>query len=103
MKIKKGDTVKLLGGKDKAKTGKVLRVIPESARIIVEGLNIGKKHRKARTAQEKGQIVEFPRSMSSSRALLVCPKCGKATRVGYVRSSEGVKSRQCHACKATFA
>ncbi len=103
MKIKKGDTVKLMGGKDKGKTGKVLRVFPVLGKMTIEGLNIGKKHRRPKAANQKGQVVEFPRAFPVSRAILVCPKCGKTTRVGYERSSEGVKSRKCHVCKATFA
>jgi len=99
MKIKKNDTVKMLGGKDRGKTGKVLRVVPEEGKVIVENLNLVKKHNRPRREGEKGQRVEVPRKVSVSSVALVCPKCGKATRVGYSISGEH-KTRVCKKCKA---
>lgn len=93
MKIKKGDKVLIIAGKDRGKEGKVLDVLPERERIVVEGLNIGKKHTKPRQQGEKGQIVEFPRPMHVSNAKVICPKCGKASRVG-VKFAKGKDNKQ---------
>ena len=97
MKIKKGDIVKMLSGKDRGKTGKVLRIAPVESRIAVEGLNLIKKHLRPRKQGEKGQIATIPALVSVSKALLVCGKCGKATRVGHA-ISEGRKYRICKKC-----
>ncbi|MCU0679225.1 MAG: 50S ribosomal protein L24 [Planctomycetes bacterium] len=83
MKIKKGDKVKILTGKDRGKTGKVLQVFTRKNRISVEGLNLSIKHMRPRKQGEKGQRIEFPAPISAANLMLVCPKCGKATRVGY--------------------
>jgi len=99
MKIKKGDVVKMLAGKDKDKTGKVLKVILDGGKVVIEGLNLMKKHKRPRKEGEKGQRVEIPRAVSVSNAKLVCPKCGKAARVGYKKSGEK-KFRICKKCKA---
>jgi len=99
MKIKKGDVVKMLAGKDKDKTGKVLKVVLDGGKVVVEGLNLMKKHKRPRKEGEKGQRVEIPRAVSVSNVKLVCPKCGKASRVGYKKSGEK-KFRICKKCKA---
>jgi len=83
MKIKKGDKVKILTGKDKGKTGKVLQVFTSRNRISVEGLNLSIKHMRPRKQGEKGQRIEFPAPLCAANLMVVCPKCGKATRVGY--------------------
>lgn len=82
MKIKKGDKVKILAGRDKGKTGKVLQVFPAYNKVSVEGLNLLIKHMRPRRQGEKGQRIEFPAPLSSSKVALVCPKCGQAARVG---------------------
>jgi len=82
MNIKQGDKVKILSGKDKGKIGKVLQVFPSYGKISVEGLNVAIKHMRPRRQGEKGQRIEFPAPMSLSKVSLVCPKCGKATRLG---------------------
>ena len=97
MKIRKGDTVKILSGKDRGKTGKVLRVIPSEHRLSVEGLNVIKKHLRPRKQGEKGQIATIPALVPSSRVAVVCAKCGKDTRVGYA-IAEGRKYRVCKKC-----
>ena len=98
MKIKKGDNVMVLSGNDKGKTGEVLEVIPKTERIIVKGINIRKKHVKAAPNREGGiQELEFP--IHSSIVNLVCPKCGKATRIGYVVENDK-KFRICKKCGA---
>ena len=97
MKIKKGDQVKIMAGKDSGKTGKVLRVFAPVEKVIVEGLNMVKKHIRPRKEGEKGQRLELPAKMNVSNVMLVCPKCGKTTRVGYKK--EGDKNeRVCKKC-----
>jgi large subunit ribosomal protein L24 len=104
MKIKKGDTVRMLSGKDRGKTGKVSRVLPEDRKVVVEGLNLVKRHLRARRQGQKGQIVAKERSVSISAVALVCPSCGKITRVGYRISPDGLsKSRICKKCQAPIA
>ena len=83
MKIKKGDKVKIMAGKDNGKTGKVLQIFTSKNRASVEGLNLLIKHMRPRRQGEKGQRIEFPAPLNIANLLLVCPKCGKATRVGY--------------------
>lgn len=98
MKLKKDDKVIVLSGNDKGKTGEILEVIPKTEKIIVKGINVRKKHVKAAPNREGGIIAsEFP--IHSSIVGLVCPKCGKTTRVGYV-IEEGKKFRICKKCKA---
>lgn len=80
--IKKGDTVVVITGKDKGKTGKVLRVVKKLDRVLVDGVNIKKKHEKARGRTKKGQIIEKPLPIHSSNVALLDPKGGKPTRVG---------------------
>ena len=105
MNIKKNDKVKILSGKDKGKTGKVLQVLPaedhSDAKISVEGLNLAIKHLRPRRANEKGQRIEFPAFMNASNVSLLCPKCGKATRVSHkiVPSTEGKKAKKFRVCK----
>jgi large subunit ribosomal protein L24 len=99
MKIKKGDNVLIISGKDKDKTGRVLRVFPKVFKILVEGVNLRKKHQKPKRAGEKGQIVVLPAPLPVSNVKLICLKCGKATRVGY-KIVEGRKCRICKKCGA---
>ncbi len=99
MKIKKGDQIQIIAGKDKGKAGKVLRVIPGNLRIVVEGLNLIKKHMKPKKGGEKGQRIEVPASINISNVMLVCPKCGKLTRVGFKVNKED-KLRICKKCKS---
>jgi len=99
MKIKKGDNVKVLSGNDKGKTGEVLDVIPKSEKIVVKGVNIRKKHVKARKQGEESGIIPVECAIHVSKVNLVCPKCGKATRVGYI-DEKGEKVRVCKKCGA---
>jgi large subunit ribosomal protein L24 len=99
MKIRKNDQVKLIAGKDRGKTGKVLHVFPETKKIMVEGLNLVKKHVRPKKEGEKGQRIEIPAKLAISNAMLVCPKCGKPTRIGYSKNGDN-KSRICKKCKA---
>jgi large subunit ribosomal protein L24 len=99
MRIKKGDQVRIISGKDKGKSGKVLRVVPKSLKVVIEGLNVVKKHSKPKKGGEKGQRIEIPSPISISKVMLVCPKCGKAVRTGYNANDE-IKSRICKKCKS---
>lgn len=110
MKIKKGDKVKIIAGKDKGKTGKVLQVFPSKNKASIEGRNLLIKHMRPRKEGEKGQRIEFPAPMNLSNVLLVCPKCNKATKVGYdyIKIGEGEKQekkkiRVCKKCKKNLA
>lgn len=98
MKIKKGDTIKIICGKDLGKTGKVLSVLPKKGKVVIEGLNLRIKHVRPRRQREKGQRISFPAPMDISNVMLVCPKCGKATRVGYKILEDGKKVRVCKKC-----
>jgi len=97
MKIKKGDTVLIISGKDRKRTGKVISAFPKERKVIVEGMNLVKKSIKPKRAGEKGQIIRIPNSIDVSNVKLICPKCGKPTRVGY-KIIEGRKLRSCKKC-----
>lgn len=89
MKIKKGDKVLVVTGKDKGKSGVVDTVLPRDNKVIVEGVNIRKKHQKPRRGGEKGRIIEKPMPIAASNVMLIDPKTGKRTRIGIVRTSSG--------------
>ena len=99
MHIVKGDKVKILSGKDRGKTGKVLKVNIKLGKAVVEGLNIFVKHQRPKKQGEKGQKIQFPRAMDSSSLMLMCPHCGKPTRVGREISEKGIKARICKNCR----
>lgn len=99
MNIKKGDNITMLSGKDRGKKGKVLFIFPADpptgGKVIVEGLNLVARHQRARKQGQKGQIVHKERAVSASAVQLVCPKCGKPTRVG----SRAVGKNKVRVCK----
>lgn len=97
MKIKTNDMVLIISGKDRGKKGKVTTSIPEKNRIIIDGMNIRKKHVRPKKEGEKGQIVEVPAPLNVSNVKLICPKCKKATRIGY-KVVEKNKFRMCKKC-----
>jgi len=97
MKIKKGDTVLIISGKNRGKRGKVLQVFPREGRVVVEGVNLRKKHIRPRRAGEKGQIVEMPAPLHVSNIKIICSKCRKATRIGY-KIVDKKKFRICKKC-----
>ena len=99
MRIKKGDTVQVLSGNDKDKKGEVLEVISKDSKIVVKGVNVRKKHVKPRKQGEEGGIIPVECAINSSKVNIVCPKCGKATRVGY-KVENGKKVRICKKCGA---
>ena len=96
-RIKKGDTVMCLSGKDKGKRGKVLRVNPSDNLIVVEKVNVVKKSRRP-TREFQGGIIEMPAPIHASKLMLVCPRCGKPSRVGAKIIDEGKKVRACKKC-----
>lgn len=98
MFIKQNDKVKIIAGKDKGKTGKVLQIFPAKERASVEGLNLLIKHLRPNRKGEKGQRVEFPAPLNVSNLMLLCPKCGEAARVGYKSNEKGKKFRYCKKC-----
>ena len=100
MKIRKDDTVVVLSGKDKGKQGKVLSADPKGMKVIVEGVNVASKHQKPRNQQEEGGIIKMETPIYVSKVQLVCPKCGKATRVGKITKEDGSHARVCKKCGA---
>ena len=99
LKIKKNDTVVVLSGKDKGKQGKVLGTIPSEAKVVVEGINMVTCHITPRRQGEEGGIVKREAAIYASKVQVVCPKCGKATRVAH-KIEDGKKSRICKKCGA---
>ncbi len=102
MRIKKGDTVQIISGKDKGNKGKVLRSLPKDNKIVVEGLNLVTKHVRPRRAGEKGQRIKMATPLNVSKAMLICPHCKRAIRVGYKILTDGRKKRFCRKCKDVF-
>lgn len=98
MKIRKNDTILMIAGKDKGKKGKVILAIPQNQKIVVEGLNVVKKHSRPKKQGEKGQRILVPMALHISNVKLLCSKCGKATRVGY-KLVQDKKFRICKKCK----
>ncbi|MDZ7798065.1 MAG: 50S ribosomal protein L24 [Patescibacteria group bacterium] len=98
MKIKKGDTVKILTGKDRGKKGKVIQVLPNENMVMVENINMMVKNIRPKKAGEKGQKVEYAAPLNISNVSLLCPKCSKPTRAGY-KVLKNEKIRICKKCK----
>ena len=101
MNIKKNDTVVVLSGKDKGKKGKVLVAMPAAGKIVVEGINMASCHVKPKKEGEQGGIIRKEIPMYVSKVMLVCPKCGKATRHA-VKLDNGTKARVCKKCGQTI-
>jgi large subunit ribosomal protein L24 len=104
-RIKKGDTVEVIAGKDIGERGEVIAILPKKNRVIVAGINTMKKHHKARqigNQQIPAQIAEFDAPIHMSNVMLVCASCGQKTRVGFVIDEDGNKERRCKKCNATF-
>lgn len=104
MNVRSGDTVEIIVGgvENVGKRGKVIVADPKEGKVIVEGLNLVTKHKKPRSAQEQGGIVERPRAIDVSNVVLVCPKCGKTTRVAHVLGEHGKYLRACKKCGAVI-
>ncbi len=99
MNVKKGDTVVVLSGKDKGKKGKVTSTMPKESKVVVEGVNMVTCHTKPRRQGEEGGIVRREAALYASKVQVVCPKCGKGTRVAH-KVENGKKSRVCKHCGA---
>ncbi len=97
MKIKKGDEVKVVKGKDKGKTGKIDKVFPKEDKIVIANVNLYKRHLKARSETEPSEIVTLTKPLPEENVQLICPKCHKPTRVGY-KLLKGSKVRICRKC-----
>ena len=95
MKIKKGDTVRILAGKDRGREGEVTRALPSEEKVIVEGVNIAKRHQKPTSATMQGGIIDKAMPLHVSNVALISPSDGKPTRVGYRFDADGVKIRIC--------
>ncbi|PLX73111.1 MAG: 50S ribosomal protein L24 [Desulfuromonas sp.] len=96
--VKKDDTVMILAGKDKGKTGKVLRVLPEKQRVLVENLNMIKRHTRPTQTNNEGGIIEKEAPVAISNVQLVCSSCNKAARTGQRVLDDGKKVRYCKKC-----
>ena len=101
MKIRKGDNVKILMGKDKGKTGKVEKIYPELSKVLVEGINQYKRHLKARSRDQKSEIVTITKPVPAANVGVICPKCKKPARIGY-EIVKGKKNRICRRCKGAL-
>jgi len=93
MRVSKGDTVRVMRGDDRGKEGKVLRIFPKTGRVLIEGVNIVKKHRKARNAEEQSGIIEAPAALHASNVMLIDAKTGEATRTRARIDADGTKER----------
>ena len=99
--VKKGDTVVVVSGKEKGKTAKVLEVSPKANKVLVENVNIVTKHQKQKSQQEKGGIIKKSAPIDASNVMVICPDCGKATRVSHMKI-EGKNVRIWKKCKASL-
>jgi large subunit ribosomal protein L24 len=100
-RVKRGDTVEVIAGKDKGVRGEVLRVIPKEQRVVVERVNISRKHQRpvqAGRQQIQPGIIEFEAPIHLSNVMLICPQCSERTRVGYRVTEDGFKVRVCRKC-----
>jgi len=96
--VKKGDIIKVISGKERGKSGKILKAFPAKGRVIVEHLNMIKKHTKRRTQGQGGGIIEREGTIHASNVMLVCPSCKQATRIGKKFLEDGSKVRMCKKC-----
>ena len=97
--VRKGDMVAVIAGRDKGKTGKVLRVFPQKERVIVEGINFVKKHIKRRRQGDQGGILEKEASLNVSNVSVICKRCSQSVRISIDVLSDGSKVRYCKKCK----
>lgn len=101
MIVKKGDQAVVISGKEKGKKGKVSQVIPTTGKVVIENVNVVSRHKKPRSAQEKGGIMKKAAPIDASNVMVVCPACGKATRVAH-KIIDGEKARVCKKCGASL-
>lgn len=104
IRIRTGDTVKILRGKDRGKTGRVTKVNTKAATLLVEGMNLIKKHLKRRpNSKIKSGIQTLPAPLALSKVMVICPRCTKPTRVKIIKDEQGVRHRVCRSCQEMFA
>ncbi len=101
-RVRRNDQVVVLAGKDRGKKGKVLRVFPERSRVMVEGLNLVKKHLKKSQSTPQGVIISRESPLPLDRVMPVCPRCNRGVRVGFRLLDDGTKTRICRACQEGF-
>ena len=97
LKIRKGDRVRVLTGKDRGKEGQVMRSLPREGKVIVDGVNVARKHQKPTRATMQGGIIDKDMPIPVANVALVCPACGRPTRIGY-KVTDGGKTRMCRKC-----
>jgi large subunit ribosomal protein L24 len=103
LKIRKGDRVRVLTGKDKGKEGEVMRSLPGEGKVIVDGVNVARKSQRPTRTTQQGGIIDKDMPIQVSNVALVCPSCGKPTRVGYTIDKSGQKARVCKKCGGEIA
>lgn len=96
--VRKGDTVKVVAGEEAGKTGKILEVDPASQRVVVDRVNIIKKHTRPSRTNPQGGVIERPGPVHAANVMLVCPNCDEAVRTGSMRAVDGSKTRICKRC-----
>ena len=100
--VKKGDTVLVLSGKDRGKKGKILEVIPSKMKVLVEGINMVMKHKKAKAANQQGGIIKQEAAIYSAKVMIICDKCGSPTKISKIILDNGDKARKCKKCDEMF-
>lgn len=104
LKLKKGDEVIVLAGKDKGKRGKIIQTVPDEGKVIVDGVNVVTRHRRPRSAGSRAMVkqqlgeIHVPLGISVAKVMLVCPKCNKETRTARAATTEGGWARKCRKC-----
>lgn len=101
MKLKTGDNVVVISGKDRGRKGKIIRVFPKAGKVVVEGMNIRKKHVRAKQQGQKGQVAQMPAPFSASNTMIFCETCKKGVRIGYKIEADK-KLRMCKKCKVAL-
>lgn len=102
MKLKKGDRVIVITGKDKGRKGKIEKILPKQLKVLIPGINIYKKHTKPRGKSQPGGIIDIIKPLPANNVALLCPKCGKQTRIGYKVDKSGSKARICRKCQTVI-
>ena len=103
MKIRKGDRVQVLTGKDRGKTGTVTFAYPSEERVVVDGVNIAKKHQKPTSQTNTGGIIDKEMPIAVANVAIICASCGKPTRIGYRFEPDGTKVRICRKCEGDLS
>ncbi|MBM4294323.1 MAG: 50S ribosomal protein L24 [Deltaproteobacteria bacterium] len=99
VRLKKNDLVEVITGKEKGKTGKILKVVREKNQVLIEKVNMIKRHTRPSPTTGQGGIIEKEAPLNVSKVMLICPKCATATRFALTKTGEGKKARQCRKCK----